>query len=88
MTPAQLEDMLVVDARGEDVGEIDDSVADRVTGERFAVIEVGGFWGFGSKEVLAPLSELKRSTGREQLIVERLLDEPKSRPDFDKIEVQ
>lgn len=53
----RLEGATVYDANDENIGEIDRIVG--VEGQTQAVIDVGGFLGFGEKPVLVPLSQLR-----------------------------
>ena len=52
---------------GQDVGEVDDIVADKTTNEVYAVLAVGGFLGIGEKDVVVPLSSL--NIGSENVIL-------------------
>jgi sporulation protein YlmC with PRC-barrel domain len=51
----------VVNAEGETIGEIDDLVFDNSNTAMFAVVQVGGFLGIGSKAVAIPFAQLQIS---------------------------
>lgn len=59
MVASDIVGLNVVEANGEDIGEIDTIV--RYNGELAAIIGVGGFLGFGEHEVAIPLSEISRA---------------------------
>ena len=59
MVASDLVGLNIVEANGEDVGEIDNIV--RYNGELAAIIGVGGFLGLGEHQVAVPLSEISRA---------------------------
>lgn len=74
----------VVNAKGEDVGQIEDLV---ISGDNVlhAVVSVGGFLGIGDKEVALPFEEMQLGAGEEDqvmLMSETTEDELKSLPEF------
>ena len=59
LTVGRLDDMNVVGPTGENIGEIDEVLMD-ATGKPVAVtVEVGGFLGIGSREVIIPFEQLQ-----------------------------
>jgi sporulation protein YlmC with PRC-barrel domain len=57
----EIEDMTVVDAAGETIGEVDE-VLGTADGQAVAVVvEAGGFLGIGEKDVIVDISRLTRS---------------------------
>lgn len=46
---------------GEEIGDVDEIVVDATTGDKFAVVDVGGFLGIGEKSIVVPLDELSLS---------------------------
>ncbi len=64
MTPEQLEGMPVVTGESRRIGEVEQIVRNRQTGEIGAVVDIGGFLGIGAKQAVLPLSamELQRGT--------------------------
>ncbi len=54
----ELTDRDVVDANGEDIGDVEDVVIGRGDNTAYAIIEFGGILGIGDKEVAIPLDQL------------------------------
>lgn len=73
----------VVNQVGQDVGEVEDIVADSSTNEIFAVISVGGFLGMGEKDVVVPLSALNVGGADVILMSQGTADSLKSSPAYD-----
>ena len=69
----------LTNAYGESIGEIDDIV--QIRGETMAVVGVGGFLGFGERDIALPITELSL---RDRHIAARgyTLDQLKSMEDF------
>jgi putative membrane protein len=57
----------VVNAKGDDVGEIEDLVVDQ-NQARYAIVSVGGFLGIGDKEVAIPLDQLEPGQDQSYLL--------------------
>jgi sporulation protein YlmC with PRC-barrel domain len=67
---SNLRGMQVVNAQGEDIGDISDIVIDLNSGKvHAAVLEFGGFLGIGEKNFAFPISELKPGKERNQVVV-------------------
>lgn len=49
----------IVSRDGEEIGDIDEIVVDGTTGQKFAVVDVGGFLGVGEKSIVVALDELE-----------------------------
>ncbi|ACI99065.1 PRC-barrel domain-containing protein [Rhodospirillum centenum] len=63
----------VVDASGEELGEVKDVVMDANTGEaRQIVISSGGFLGIGAKDIAVPFQQAQIQQGSEELTVSGL----------------
>ena len=73
----------VVNASGDDIGEIEDVVigADRAIQ---VVVGVGGFLGIGEKDVLVPLTDLSVGTDSAIMMSDTTVEALKARPKFEK----
>lgn len=61
LTVDQLEDMKVVNDKGEKIGEIDEIVRSKTNKDNlFAVVDVGGFLGIGDREVLLSIRDMSK----------------------------
>ncbi|HET6630301.1 MAG TPA: PRC-barrel domain-containing protein [Woeseiaceae bacterium] len=68
MSPDQIVGKTVVSAEGEEIGEVQEVVQDPAAGQKFAVVDVGGFLGVGQKSVVIALDELQTSSsGQDRL---------------------
>ena len=68
---SQLKNMDVVDARGQDIGEISEVVVDMQSGRiHAAVVEFGGFMGVGDKQYAFPVSRLNQGKQANQLVLD------------------
>lgn len=65
MSPDQIVGKAVVSAEGEEIGEVQEVVQDPASGDKFAVVDVGGFLGVGQKSVVIALNELQTSSSGE-----------------------
>ena len=67
---SDLKGMDVVNAKGEEIGEIDDIVLDLNSGKvHAAVLGFGGFLGVGEENYAFPVSELKPGKERNQVVM-------------------
>lgn len=72
--------MTVVDASGEDVGEVNDLlIADDNTVDR-AIIDVGGFLGFGAKPVAIEMDRLTVAEGDGEVVLDATREELDAMP--------
>ncbi|HEX7082063.1 MAG TPA: PRC-barrel domain-containing protein [Gammaproteobacteria bacterium] len=62
MATDQIVGKTVVSRQGEEIGEVNDVVTDPTSGQKFAVVDVGGFLGVGEKSIVIGLDELQMST--------------------------
>ena len=62
-----LEGMTVVNQQGDEVGDIQHIARHQESGELFAIVAIGGFWGFGASDVALPVKEMQRE--EDQLVV-------------------
>jgi sporulation protein YlmC with PRC-barrel domain len=69
VTADELIGMNVVDAEGENVGSIDDLLLGEDGQIDHAIVDVGGFLGFGAKSVAIPLDELQVAPEQDQVLV-------------------
>jgi sporulation protein YlmC with PRC-barrel domain len=77
----QLEDMDIVNAQGDEVGDVEEVLADS-EGKIVAITaEVGGFLGMGDKEVVIPVDQLQMQD--EKLMTTMTEDQLKSLPKWD-----
>ncbi len=73
----------VVDTEEHKVGQIEDLIIDRRTGEAsFAQIGYGGNLGIGEKHTLIPIDELRLDPGAKRVISRYPLDSMRSAPEF------
>jgi putative membrane protein len=77
----------VVNAKGEDVAEIEDVVMDQ-SGKQYAVLSVGGFLGIGEKKVAVPLDELQLGEDKAYLMTAETEDQLKQMPEYDEDQYQ
>jgi sporulation protein YlmC with PRC-barrel domain len=49
----------IVSRDGEEIGDVDEVVVDGTTGQKFVVVDVGGFLGVGEKSIVVALDELQ-----------------------------
>ena len=59
-----LEGMTVANQQGDDVGEIQHIARHQESGELFAIVSIGGIWGFGASDVALPVKEMQREGDR------------------------
>jgi sporulation protein YlmC with PRC-barrel domain len=70
MLASNLRRMEVVNAQGQDIGDISDIVIDLNSGKvHAAVLEFGGFLGIGEKNFAFPIGELKPGKQRNQMVM-------------------
>jgi sporulation protein YlmC with PRC-barrel domain len=75
----------VVNAAGEDLGEIDHIMIDVPTGKiAYAVLSFGGFMGMGDKLFAIPWSALTLDADNKQFVLNVTKDKLKGAPGFDK----
>lgn len=61
MSPDEIAGKAVVSAEGEEIGDVQEVVQDPASGDRFAVVDVGGFLGVGQKSIVIGFDELQMS---------------------------
>jgi len=88
MDEEQLDDMAVTNAEGEDLGEVEEIVRERQTGQHYVVVEMGGTLGLGENEALIPLNKLHYNEAEDRLIAETSLEDLKAQQHFDDVEDQ
>ncbi|MGP9665093.1 PRC-barrel domain-containing protein [Halomonas sp. AOP22-C1-8] len=64
---SELEGMAVINQDGEEIGDIQHIAQHNDSGDLFAIISVGGIWGFGATEIALPMDEVEFQD--EQLIM-------------------
>ncbi|SJN10576.1 hypothetical protein CZ787_04010 [Halomonas citrativorans] len=64
---SELEGMVVINQDGEEVGDIHHIAQHNDSGDLFAIISVGGIWGFGATEIALPMDEVQLQD--EQLVM-------------------
>lgn len=52
----------IVSRDGEEIGDVDEVVVDGTTGQKFVVVDVGGFLGVGEKSIVIAMDELEAGT--------------------------
>jgi len=58
-----VEDMIILDANGKKIGEVDEVLEDKNGEVKGVAIEYGGFLGFGEKEAIITLDQVKLKDG-------------------------
>jgi sporulation protein YlmC with PRC-barrel domain len=66
---SQLKGKAVVNETGEKIGSIDDVIVGRDNNSLFAVLQVGGFLGIGSRLVAVPYNSLKIDDGGKKVML-------------------
>ena len=75
----------VVNARGEDLGRIEDFMLDLENGSiSYAVLSFGGLLGIGDKYFAVPLEALRLDTANERFIMDVTKERLENAPGFDK----
>lgn len=74
----------VVNAKGDEVGEIQDVVVDPSSKAMYAVVSVGGFLGMGEKDVAMSFDQLRLGADDAILMSEQSEDQLKQLPAYDK----
>lgn len=59
MQVSELEGMTVINMQDEEIGDVQEVVKHNDTGDLYAVITVGGFWGMGGTDIALPLAEMQ-----------------------------
>lgn len=67
--PDELEGWEIENAQDDDMGEIENIVRDNESGDLYALINTGGFIGFGESEAVIPLSELQKQSDEDDELV-------------------
>jgi hypothetical protein len=78
----QLDDVVVVSASGEDIGEIDEIVRSSADGKHYGVLEIGGILGVGETEKLVALEDLEYDADENRLYISASQN-VEQLPDFD-----
>jgi sporulation protein YlmC with PRC-barrel domain len=74
----------VVNAKGDEVGEIEDVVIDPASKAMYAIVSVGGFLGMGDKDVALSFDQLRLGADDAILMSEQSEDQLKQLPAYDK----
>jgi sporulation protein YlmC with PRC-barrel domain len=82
ITADELIGMDVVDATGENVGSVTDLLLGDNDQVDHAIIDVGGFLGFGAKSVAIPLDELAIAEGDGEVVVNTTRDQLDAMPEW------
>jgi hypothetical protein len=77
----------VVNAGGQEVGEIEDLVLDQ-NQIAYAVVSVGGLLGLGEKRVAVPLDDLQLGEGETYLMSSATQDQLEQMPEYDERQFQ
>jgi sporulation protein YlmC with PRC-barrel domain len=77
-------DMPVVDANGEDVGTLADLLIDQDGAIDRAIVEVGGFLGFGAKSVALDIDRLTVAEGDGEIVVDVTAQELETMPAWER----
>jgi sporulation protein YlmC with PRC-barrel domain len=72
----------IVDPAGEEVGDVDSVVRDRISNEKLAVVGLKGVVGSGAKEVVIPLGQIKKSPDGKQLQTQMSRQQIEARPAY------
>jgi hypothetical protein len=72
----------VVDASGESVGSVTDLLFGADDQVDHAIIDVGGFLGFGAKSVAIPLDELTVAEGDEEVMLNTTREQLDAMPEW------
>jgi sporulation protein YlmC with PRC-barrel domain len=73
----------LVNAEGEDIGEIEDFVIDDNGGAVFAIAGIGGFLGIGEKDIAVPFEDLEIRDDEVVLMTPMSTDELKDLPSYE-----
>ena len=85
MAASDFDDEKVVNAQGEDLGEIEEIMLDVRSGRiAYAVLAAGGFMGMGEKYFAIPWSALTLDTDQKCFVLDVSKDKLKNAPGFDK----
>jgi sporulation protein YlmC with PRC-barrel domain len=82
VTADELIGMNVVDAAGENVGSIDDLLLGEDDQVDHAIVDVGGFLGFGAKSVAIPIEEISVSPDQDQVVTNMTRDQLDAMPEW------
>jgi hypothetical protein len=82
VTGGELNEMDVVNGEGQAIGDIDRVVRDKADNALYAVIEVGGFLGFGAKRVVVPLNQAQLKGSDLLVPLANAEDELEARPEY------
>jgi hypothetical protein len=74
----------VLNAAGDNVGEVEDLIVDSDNKVSKAILEVGGFLGIGSKYVAVDIAQLKQGTTKEGFVTAMTKEELKTLPEYKK----
>jgi hypothetical protein len=72
----------VVSQNGEEIGDVEDVVTDPTSGQKYAVVDVGGFLGVGQKSVVIGLNELKMSAADDRIQSELTREELQTQTEY------
>lgn len=74
----------VLNATGDEIGEIEDLIVDSTNQVSKVIVEVGGFLGMGSKNVAVDIAQLKKGTNNEGFVTNMTKEELKTLPEYQK----
>ena len=82
VTADELIGMNVVDAAGENVGSVNDLLFGNENQVDHAILDVGGFLGFGAKSVAIPIEELQVAPDQDRVVVNLTRDQLDAMPEW------
>jgi len=74
----------VMNASGDEIGEVEDLVVGSGNEIKLAIVEVGGFLGMGAKSVAVKIDQLNRSPVKKGFVTSMTKEELKAMPEFQK----
>ena len=74
----------VLNASGDEIGEVEDLVIGSDNKVETAIVQVGGFLGVGSKNVAVNIEQLRQSTGKKGFTTSMTKEELKTLPEYKK----
>lgn len=85
LSATSLQGNKVRNAKGEDLGKVEDFMLDTSTGEvSYAVLSFGGVMGIGDKLFAVPLQAMRADTEKHEFILDESKERLEKAPGFDK----
>jgi sporulation protein YlmC with PRC-barrel domain len=85
LSATSLQGNKVRNAKGEDLGKVEDFMLDTSTGEvSYAVLSFGGVMGIGDKLFAVPLQAMRTDTEKHEFILDESRERLEKAPGFDK----